>query len=69
MADKLPPRSTRGRRMRQAVDDEEQAADTDFWNQEFFAEEVEDNDYEMSSVSEDVPDSDFDDDEVRPCLE
>lgn len=37
-------------------------ADNDFWQQEFFAEEVRDEDYEevMTEEEEDVPDTDFD---------
>lgn len=37
-------------------------ADNEFWQQEFFAEEARDEDYEevMTEEEEDVPDSDFD---------
>jgi hypothetical protein len=46
--------------MAAAMDDEEAQADEQFWNQEFFAEEAQDIDYERSESEEDVPDSDFD---------
>ena len=53
----LPERASRGKRMGQVMEDEE--GDVEFWNQEFFAEEVQDIDYQESSEEEDVPDSDF----------
>lgn len=56
----LPARQSRGKRMRQAIEDEEEAADNEFWQQEFFAEEAQDIDYQSEAESEDVPDSDFD---------
>ncbi|KAG2454478.1 hypothetical protein HYH02_001496 [Chlamydomonas schloesseri] len=59
----LPQRATRGRRMAAQLDDEEEAADNDFWNQEFFKEEAVDDDYKTESEPEDIIDSDFDDDE------
>lgn len=59
----LPERSTRGKRYKAALADEEDKADNEFWNQEFFAEEGLDEDYEEEKVSEDVPDSDFDQDD------
>ncbi len=63
MADKfqLPARATRGKRMRAAMAEEEDAADAEFWNQEFFKEEEVDEDYQEEKEEEDVPDSDFDD--------
>ncbi|KAL6745330.1 YL1 nuclear protein-domain-containing protein, partial [Haematococcus lacustris] len=59
----LPQRSTRGKRMRAALEDEEAEADTSFWNQDFFQEEAVDGDYEEEHEEEDVPDSDFDEPE------
>jgi vacuolar protein sorting-associated protein 72 len=56
----LPQRTTRGKRLRAALDDEEEEADAQFWNQEFFAEEAADEDYQEEKEEEDVPDSDFD---------
>ena len=58
-------RSTRGKRLKQAVEDEEQQADDQFWSQGFFAEEHVDDDYATEEEQEDVADSDFDDEEVR----
>lgn len=58
----LPERSTRGKRLKQAVDDEEDAADNSFWSQEFFKEEAVDDDYGTESEPEDQVDTDFDDD-------
>ena len=55
---KLPERMSRGKRIRQAMEDEAEG-DEDFWNQEFFAEEAQDIDYQESSEEEDVPDTDF----------
>jgi len=55
----LPERSTRGKRMRAQLADEEADADADFWNQEFFAEDARDIDYQSEKEEEDVPDSDF----------
>jgi hypothetical protein len=57
---KLPERMSRGKRIRQAMEDEAEG-DEDFWNQEFFAEEAQDIDYQESSEEEDVPDTDFED--------
>jgi hypothetical protein len=37
MSKPLPPRSTRGQRYKAALNDEEEAADNEFWNQGFFA--------------------------------
>jgi hypothetical protein len=52
MAEKfqLPARATRGKRMRAAMAEEEDAADAEF-----------DEDYQEEKEEEDVPDSDFDD--------
>lgn len=57
----LPQRSTRGKRLNAALEDDAEA-DEEFWNQEFFAEEAEDVDFksEDEAEEEDVPDSDFD---------
>ena len=60
MAGLLPERASRGKRLRQALEDEEAEDDAEFWNQEFFAEEAQDIDYQESEESEDVPDTDFD---------
>jgi vacuolar protein sorting-associated protein 72 len=56
---KLPERSTRGKRMRAQLDDEDAEADAEFWNQEFFAEDARDADYQSEKEEEDVVDSDF----------
>jgi hypothetical protein len=53
----LPQRTSRGKRIQQVLEDE---GDENFWNQEFFAEEAQDIDYQESDEEEDVPDSDFD---------
>eukprot|EP00878_Enallax_costatus_P006378 GHUV01006689.1.p1 GENE.GHUV01006689.1~~GHUV01006689.1.p1 ORF type:complete len:528 (+),score=242.14 GHUV01006689.1:123-1706(+) len=55
---RLPQRSTRGKRLRAQLDDE-QEADAEFWNQEFFAEDAADADYVSEKEEEDVIDSDF----------
>lgn len=57
-----PERSTRGKRIRVELDEDEAAEDESFWNQEFFAEEQADNDFKSDDEAEveDVPDSDFD---------
>ncbi|GAX76865.1 hypothetical protein CEUSTIGMA_g4311.t1 [Chlamydomonas eustigma] len=57
---KRQDRSTRGKRYKAVLEDEEAKADESFWNQDFFAEEQADDDYQEEHVSEDVPDSDFD---------
>lgn len=44
----------------QDVDEEEQQADSQFWNQGFFEEEKADDDYSTESEDEDLADSDFD---------
>lgn len=57
----LPQRTTRGKRMGNvpaAVEDDEDA-DNEFWNQEFFAEEERDDAYETESEPEDKFDNDF----------
>lgn len=55
----LPPRSTRGRRLRALLDDEEDA-DEEFWAQDFFQEDAKDAEYDaVGEVDEDVFDSDF----------
>ncbi|XRB05103.1 vacuolar protein sorting-associated protein 72 [Pycnococcus provasolii] len=61
--DPLPSRHTRGRRMSSLINEEEQEADEAFWGQDFFAEEAVDEEFEASSSSEDLADSDFSDDE------
>jgi len=57
-------RSTRGKRMRAALEDESEG-DQEFWNQEFWAEEAVDEDFrsEEEKEEEDIPDSDFDEPE------
>jgi vacuolar protein sorting-associated protein 72 len=42
------------------------AADQEFWNQEFFAEDQADIDYQSEKEEEDVPDSDFFESESEP---
>ena len=43
--------------------EDQDSADEDFWNQDFFAEEEKDQEFEASeSEEEDVPDSDFSED-------
>uniref|UniRef100_A0A7S0X1N8 Vps72/YL1 C-terminal domain-containing protein n=1 Tax=Chlamydomonas leiostraca TaxID=1034604 RepID=A0A7S0X1N8_9CHLO len=66
----LPQRSTRGKRMRDAINDEEDQADQEFWNQDFFQEEQADIDYDENHdehkedyKGDEVFDSDFDDPE------
>ena len=54
----LPQRGTRGNRMNTLIA-EEDSADEDFWQQEFFAEEGKDEEYEKSSEGEDEADTDF----------
>jgi len=54
----LPARGTRGNRMNTLIADED-SADEDFWQQEFFAEEGKDEEYEKSSEGEDEADTDF----------
>ena len=54
----LPARGTRGNRMNALVA-EEDSADEEFWQQEFFAEENRDQEYEKSSEGEDEADTDF----------
>lgn len=54
----LPQRGTRGNRMNSLIA-EEDSADEEFWQQEFFAEEGRDEEYEKSSEGEDEADTDF----------
>ncbi len=54
----LPARGTRGNRMNTLIA-EEDSADEDFWQQDFFAEEGKDIEYEKSSEGEDEADTDF----------
>ena len=54
----LPARGTRGNRMNTLIA-EEDSADEDFWQQDFFAEEGKDVEYEKSSEGEDEADTDF----------
>ena len=54
----LPARGTRGNRMNTLIA-EEDSADEEFWQQEFFAEEGKDQEYEKSSEGEDDADTDF----------
>ncbi|QDZ22972.1 YL1 domain-containing protein [Chloropicon primus] len=58
----LPVRSTRGKRMSALIGEAEEA-DKEFWNQDFFAEETRDQEYEKSDSETSVYDSDFDDKE------
>lgn len=63
----LPDRTTRGRRLRSVVDEEEAEADEAFWGQAALAESDGDEGYSSQASShssgEDVPDSDFFDSE------
>ena len=54
----LPQRGSRGNRMNSLIA-EEDSADEEFWQQEFFAEEGRDEEYEKSSEGEDEADTDF----------
>lgn len=54
----LPQRGTRGNRLNSLIA-EEDSADEEFWQQEFFAEEGRDVEYEKSSEGEDEADTDF----------
>lgn len=54
----LPNRGSRGNRMNTLIA-EEDSADEEFWQQEFFAEEGKDVEYEKSSEGEDEADTDF----------
>lgn len=55
----LPARTTRGRRLRALLEDEEDA-DEEFWTQAFFQEEAKDVEYDaVGEVDEDEFDSDF----------
>ncbi len=64
----LPQRSTRGKRIQVALEDEGDA-DEEFWNQEFFAEEQVDEDYQSEPEQEDVVDTDFDEEESEESEE
>ena len=55
----LPARTTRGQRMGTVAAMEDDNADEEFWNQEFFAEEERDIEYETESEPEDNFDADF----------
>lgn len=61
----LPARGTRGNRMTALVADED-SADEEFWQQEFFAEAGKDEEYQKSSEGEDEADTDFSE-SVRLC--
>ena len=61
----LPQRGTRGNRMNSLIA-EEDSADEEFWQQEFFAEEGKDEEYEKSSEGEDEADTDFSE-SVQTC--
>jgi len=55
----LPLRTTRGKRMGALSVPDDEDADEEFWNQEFFAEEERDEVYETESEPEDKFDADF----------
>lgn len=55
----LPKRTTRGKRMGALSVPDDDDADEEFWNQEFFAEEERDDAYETESEPEDKFDADF----------
>lgn len=59
----LPQRTTRGKRMGALSIPDDDDADEEFWNQEFFAEEERDDRYETESEPEDRFDEDFMDSE------
>ena len=59
----LPERTTRGMRVGALAVPEDDDADNEFWNQEFFAEEAADERYETESEPEDRFDQDFNDSE------
>jgi vacuolar protein sorting-associated protein 72 len=59
----LPQRTTRGQRMGDLGVPDDDDADNEFWNQEFFAEEAADERYETESEPEDRFDADFMDSE------
>ena len=66
-ADRNFQRSTRGKRMNAALAADEEEADNEFWNQDFFQEEAQDNEYEAEDekLYVDIVDSDFDDEVSR----
>ncbi|WPT12904.1 SWR1 complex subunit 2 [Picochlorum sp. SENEW3] len=55
----LPQRTTRGKKVGALAIPEDDDADEDFWNQEFFADEEQDEAYETESEPEDKFDQDF----------
>jgi len=55
----LPQRTTRGLRTGEVAAVADDQADEEFWNQEFFAEEERDEEYETESEPEDRFDADF----------
>ena len=55
----LPQRTTRGLRVGALAAATDDQADEEFWNQEFFAEEERDVQYETESEPEDLVDADF----------
>jgi len=55
----LPQRTTRGKKVGALAIPEDDDADEDFWNQEFFADEEQDDAYETESEPEDKFDQDF----------
>lgn len=55
----LPTRTTRGQRLGTVAAVQDDQADEEFWNQEFFAEEERDQQYETESEPEDRFDADF----------
>lgn len=57
--DALPQRATRGLRTGDIAALQDEGADEEFWNQEFFAEEERDIEYETESEPEDRFDADF----------
>lgn len=61
----LPERTTRGKRVGALAVPDDDDADNEFWNQEFFAEEAADERYETESEPEDRFDQDFNDSEVE----
>ncbi|CAL5221719.1 g3963 [Coccomyxa viridis] len=60
----LPSRATRGRRMNKLLE-EEDSADDEFWNQDFFQEEKADVDYQSESSEATSADEDFSEPEAE----
>ncbi|KAK9914991.1 hypothetical protein WJX75_003400 [Coccomyxa subellipsoidea] len=58
----LPNRATRGKRLEKLLE-EEDSADEEFWNQDFFQEEKADDEYSTESSEESVADTDFEESE------